>query len=42
VIDVILTADASQNIPPMVEHEVEAHGAVRFFVEFLGPANANE
>lgn len=41
-IDVILAADASQAIPPGVEHEVESCGAVRFFMEFLRPASATE
>jgi tellurite methyltransferase len=37
VIDVIIVADAPQAIPPVVVHEVEPKGPVRFFVEFLRP-----
>ena len=35
-IDVLVTPEAPQPIPPEVEHEVEPLGCVRFFVEFLG------
>lgn len=42
VIDVVVDAHAPQAIPPEVEHEVEASGPVRFFVEFLRPAGAAE
>jgi tellurite resistance-related uncharacterized protein len=38
VIDVVIPAGSSQAIPPEVMHEVEATGPVRFFVEFLRPA----
>jgi tellurite resistance-related uncharacterized protein len=34
---VIVGANATQAIPPEVEHEVEPRGSVRFFIEFLRP-----
>ena len=36
-LDVIVGANATQAIPPEVEHEVEPRGSVRFFIEFLRP-----
>jgi tellurite resistance-related uncharacterized protein len=37
-LDIIVGADTAQAIPPEVEHEVEPRGPVRFFIEFLQPA----
>jgi hypothetical protein len=34
-LDILLNAGAAQPIPPEVDHEVEMHGPVRFFIEFL-------
>jgi tellurite resistance-related uncharacterized protein len=41
-LDVLLATAAAQAIPPEVEHEIEPHGSVRFFVEFLRPAGVVE
>lgn len=41
-IDVVLTADVVQSIPPTVEHQVEPCGAVRFCLEFFGPRIASQ
>ena len=41
-LDVIVGADASQAIPPEVEHEVQPCNSVRFFIEFLRPPDVAE
>ena len=41
-LDVVVSAGASQAIPPEVEHEVEPRGSVRFAIEFLRPSDGPE
>jgi tellurite resistance-related uncharacterized protein len=41
-LDVVVSAGASQAIPPEVEHEVEPCGSVRFAIEFLRPSGGAE
>ena len=37
-LEVLVESGATQAIPPETDHDVEPQGAVRFLVEFLGPA----